>query len=50
MDQGVNLARKIAVLNVGCVFAYFCGRHKNNFSILFRSSFKIRELSCGELK
>ena len=40
MDQVVNLARKIAVWNVGCVFVYFCGGHKNNFPIWFRSSFK----------
>ena len=25
MSQDVNLVSKIAVLNVGCVFAYFCG-------------------------
>ena len=31
MGQDVNLARKVAVQNVGCVFAYFCGGHKNNF-------------------
>ena len=40
MGKDVNLARKLAVQNVGCVFAYFCGGHKNNFPILFRSSFK----------
>ena len=32
MGQDVNLARKIAVENVGYVFAYFCGGHKNNFN------------------
>ena len=26
--------------NAGCVFAYFCGGHKNNFRLQFRSSFK----------
>ena len=40
MGQDVNLARKLAVQNVGCVFVYFCGGHKNNFPIWFRSSFK----------
>ena len=40
MGQDVNLAREIAVQNVGCVFAYFCGGHKNNFPIRFRISFK----------
>ena len=33
MVQDVNLARKIAVENVGCVFAYFCGGQKNSFPI-----------------
>ena len=42
MRQDVNVARKIAVEIVGCVFAYFCGGHKNNFPISFRSSFKVR--------
>ena len=40
MGQDLNLARKIAVYNAGCVFAYFCGGHKNNFPKWFRSSFK----------
>ena len=31
MGEDMNLARKIAVLNVVCVFPYFCGGHKNNF-------------------
>ena len=31
MGQDVNLARKIAVQNVGFVFAYFCGGHKITF-------------------
>ena len=43
MDQVVNLARKLAVSNVGCVFVYFCGGHKNNFPIWFRSSFKVKQ-------
>ena len=30
---------KIAVQNAGCVFTYFCGGHKNNFRLQFRSSF-----------
>ena len=30
---------KIAVQNAGCVLAYFCGGHKNNFRLHFRSSF-----------
>ena len=25
-----------------CVFAYFCGGHKNNFLLWFRSSFKVK--------
>ena len=33
MDQDVNLALKIAVQNVGFIFAYFCSGHKNNFPI-----------------
>ena len=41
MGQDVNLARKVAVQNVGCVLAYFCGGHKNNFPVWFRSSFKL---------
>ena len=32
---------KIAVQNAGCVFAYFCGGHKNNFPLQFRSSFNL---------
>ena len=34
MCQDVNLAQKIAVSNVGCVFAYFCGGRKNLQPIL----------------
>ena len=34
MCQDVNLAQKIAVSNVGCVFAYFCGGRKNLQAIL----------------
>ena len=33
MGQDVNLTRKIAVSNVGCILAYFCGGRKNNFPI-----------------
>ena len=32
---------KITVQNAGCVFAYFCGGHKNNFPLQFRSSFNL---------
>ena len=39
--EKVNLSWKIAVQNVGCVFAYFCGGHKNNFRLQFRNSFNI---------
>ena len=38
MGQDVNLTRKIAAENVGCVFAYFCDGHRNNFSIWFRNA------------
>ena len=31
MSQNVNSFSKIAVWKVGCVFADFCGRHKNNY-------------------
>ena len=41
MGQDVNLARKVAVQNAGCIFAYLCGGHKDNFPIWFRSSFTI---------
>ena len=40
MWQSVNLFLKTAVEHVGCVFAYFCGRHKNNLRLSFPSSFK----------
>ena len=43
MGQDMNLAQKIAVLNVGCVFACFCGGHKNNFPIKFSSSIKLKK-------
>ena len=46
MGQDVNLAGKVAVQNVGCVFAYFCGGHKNNFPIWFRSSFKVTKVTA----
>ena len=39
--QSVNLSRKIAVQNAGCVFGYFCRGHKNNFGLQFRISFKL---------
>ena len=29
--SNAGLARKLAVSNAGCIFAYFCGGHKNNF-------------------
>ena len=29
---------KLAVQAAGCVFAYFCGGHKNNIRLQFRSS------------
>ena len=38
--QSVNLVWKVAVRNVGCVSAYFCGGHKNKFPLWFCSSFK----------
>ena len=31
MCQSVNLSRKIVAQNAGCVFAYLCGIHKNDF-------------------
>ena len=37
--QSVNLSWKTAVWRVGCVFIYFCGGHKNNVRLCFRSSF-----------
>ena len=40
MGQDVNLAWKITVWNVGCIFAYFCGGHKSNFTLWFRISIK----------
>ena len=30
MCQSVNLFRKIAVSNIGCVFVYFCGGNKSD--------------------
>ena len=33
MCQSVNLSWKMAVQNAGCVFAYICGGHKNNFQL-----------------
>ena len=40
MCQSVNSFRKIAVWNVGCVSAYFCGGRKINLRLWFRRSFK----------
>ena len=39
MCQSVNLSWKIAVQNAGCVFAYFCGGHRNNVRLQFCGSF-----------
>ena len=33
--KSANLVWKIVIQNVGCVFAYFCGWHKNNFPYVF---------------
>ena len=40
MCQNVNLVWNIVVWDIGCVFSYFYGGHKNNFPSWFRSSFK----------
>ena len=40
MCQSVNTPGKIAIQNVGCFFTFFCGGHKNNLRLQFRSSFK----------
>ena len=40
MGQKVYLVSKIAVQNVGCVFAYFCGGHKNNFPLWLWDSYE----------
>lgn len=40
MSPSVYLFRKTAAYITGYVFAYFCGEHKNNFWLQFRSSFK----------
>ena len=46
INQSVNLVRKIAAAyDVGCVFAYFFGGHKNNFPLWFRSSFNIEMIT-----
>ena len=37
--QSEKDSQKIAAQNGGCVFTYFCGGHKNNFLLQFRSSF-----------
>ena len=39
MSESLNLLWKIAVQKAGCVFAYFCAGHKNNFQLQFCSSF-----------
>ena len=36
-----------AVSNVGCVTTDIYGRHKNNFRLYFRSSFKISKATKG---
>ena len=41
MCPSLNLVWKIAVWNIGYVFAYFYGGHKHNFPLWFRSSFKV---------
>ena len=33
IGQDMNLAPKVVVQNVGCIFTYFCGGRKNNFPI-----------------
>ena len=33
----------LAVQNVGCISAYFCGRHKSYLRLWFRSSFNVVE-------
>ena len=33
MYQSFNILGKIAVKNIGCVSAYFCGGHKNNLRL-----------------
>ena len=42
MSESVNLSWKMAVQKADCIFAYFCGGHKNNFWLQFRSSFNKR--------
>ena len=32
--------KRLTAQNAGYVFAYFCGGHRNNFWLQFRSSFK----------
>ena len=39
MYHSTNLSWKIAFQKAGCIFAYFCGGHKNNFQLSFRGSF-----------
>ena len=40
MSQKEGLFWTIAFQNVGCVFAYFCGAHKNPFGYNFVATFK----------
>ena len=44
MCQSRNIFWKRAVKNVGCLFAYFWGGHKNNFWLLFQSLGVIHEV------
>ena len=37
---------KNSVQNAGCAFTYFCGGHKNNLRLWFRSSFKNGIIFC----
>ena len=46
VDSSFDMSKCIFIMkktfqNVGCVFAYFCGGHKNNFLLQFRNSFNI---------
>ena len=36
--------------NFGCVFAYFNGRHKNNFPLCFRSAINVDYFSYMQLE
>ena len=39
ISQSVNLSRKIAIQNAGCVFTCFYGGHRNSFRLQICSSF-----------